>query len=530
MGISEHAAPRRQVVIVGTGFAGLGMAIRLKQDGIEDFVILEKAGEVGGTWRDNHYPGCACDVQSHLYSFSFEPNPAWTRMFAPQAEILAYLRRCAEKYDLLRHIRFNRQVVGARYDERASAWQVETADAVAMAAYAARRGLKPGDALPAGDSGAPPREQLTTQSLVLGVGGLSTPAYPDLPGLGRFEGKRFHSQDWDHGYELAGKRVAVIGTGASAIQFVPQIQKQVARLDLYQRTPPWIMPKPDRAITRFERFLFRVLPPLQRLFRGAIWTMLESRVLGFAISPKLMKLVQRVALRHIGKQIADPALRAKVTPDYTIGCKRVLISDDYYPALAQANVDVIGGGIAEVRAHSIVTSDGVERTVDAIIFGTGFRAIDPVAPGLIFGRGGHDLALTWRDGPEAYKGSTVAGFPNLFMIVGPNVGLGHSSMVYMIESQVAYVAAALRAMRDGGLASVEPRPEAQAAYNRRLQQRLQRAIWSVGGCKSWYVHPSGKNVTLWPGFTWQFRRITRKFDAGNYLLTTPAPVALPAVA
>ena len=364
-------------VIVGTGFAGLGMAIKLKQSGERDFLVLEKAGEVGGTWRDNHYPGCACDVQSHLYSFSFEPNPGWSRMFSPQPEIWAYLRQCAAKHGLYPHIRFQAELSEARWDEEARLWRLKTGDG----------------------------QRLAARVLVSGTGGLSRPAYPTgIKGLGTFAGKTFHSQDWDHGYDLRGKRVAVIGTGASAIQFVPQIQKQVARLDLYQRTPPWIVPKPDRPISDGERRLFRRLPLAQKLYRTAIYWMLEARVLGFAINPKLMKLIQRIALAHIHRQVKDPALRAKLTPDYVIGCKRVLISNDYYPALAQPNVEVVTDGIREVRAHGIVGADGVERKIDAIIFGTGFHAVDSAAaaPDLWPRRRGPDGRLEGR--PRSLQG------------------------------------------------------------------------------------------------------------------------------
>jgi len=479
-----------RIAIVGTGFAGLGMAIRLKQAGIEDFVILEKADEVGGTWRDNHYPGCACDVQSHLYSFSFAPNPEWSRMFSPQPEIWSYLRKCTDQYGLRPFIRFNSEVQAAQWDEKAALWRVQLAGGRTLAA----------------------------QVLISGMGGLSRPAYPvGLKGLEKFKGKTFHSQDWDHDYELKGKRVAVIGTGASAIQFVPQIQKSVAQLDLYQRTPPWILPKPDRKVTAFEHKLFKALPLTQRLFRGAIYAMMETRVLGFTVNPKIMNLVKRIALRHIHHHIKDPALRARLTPDYTVGCKRVLISDDYYPALAQANVAVIGEGIREVRANSIVGQDGVERKVDAIIYGTGFHATDPMPKGVLFGRGGRDIVDAWKNGPEAYKGTTVAGFPNLFLIVGPNTGLGHNSMVYMIESQVNYVMDALRKMAAGGLRSVEVKPEVQSRFNTKIQEQLSHAVWTAGGCKSWYLHESGKNTSLWPGFTFSFRRQLRRFDLAAYV-------------
>jgi cation diffusion facilitator CzcD-associated flavoprotein CzcO len=495
-----QAALQTRTVIVGTGFAGLGMAIQMKKAGMDDFIILESAGDVGGTWRDNHYPGCACDVQSHLYSFSFEPNPDWSRMFAPQPEIWAYLRKVTDKYGLRPYIRFNSGLSSARWDETNGVWHITTSDG----------------------------QNITAQVLISGMGGLSRAAYPSIKGLETFKGKAFHSQDWAHDYDLSGKRVAVFGTGASAIQFVPQVQKKAARVDLYQRTPPWIMPKPDRQISKAERFLFKRFPAAQQAFRNAIYWQLESRVLGFVINPRLMKLVERVARSHIRKQIKDPALREKVTPNYTIGCKRVLISDDYYPALAQNNVDVITSGIQEVKANSVITSDGVEREVDTIIFGTGFHATDPLPSKMIYGRDGVDIMDAWKDGPEAYKGTTVTGFPNLFMIVGPNVGLGHNSMVYMIESQIAYVLGAMKLMQEQGLKSVDVKPDAQAEFNRDIQSQLGSAVWSSGGCKSWYLHPkTGKNVTLWPGFTWQFRRKLKAFDAQAYQLA-PQATAEPA--
>lgn len=484
------------VLIVGTGFAGLGMGIKLKEAGIESFTILERADDVGGTWRDNNYPGCACDVQSHLYSFSFEPNPNWTRMFAPQPEIKAYLQHCAQKYALLPHIRFQAEVVRAEYDETAALWNVTT-----------RSG-----------------QTYSARVLVSGMGGLSSPAYPTIKGLEKFKGKTFHSADWDHGYDLAGKRVAVIGTGASAIQFVPQIAPKVARLDLYQRTPTWILPKPDREVTAAERLLFRRFPAAQRAFRNSLYWMLESRVLGFVINPRVMKLVEREARGHIRRQVADPALRAKLTPEYTIGCKRILISDDFYPAISRSNVGVISDGIQEVKAHSVVTADGTEREVDAIIFGTGFKAQDPLPRGAIFGRGGQDILDVWKDGPEAYKGTTVAGFPNFYMLVGPNTGLGHNSMVYMIESQLQYVMDAVQTMRRDGLRSLEVRPEVQARYNAELQQKLGKSVWQ-SGCKSWYINEAGKNTTLWPGFTFKFREQTRRIDLVDYRLETTGATA-----
>ena len=480
-------SPDYQIIVVGTGFSGLGMGIALKKAGINDFAILEKADDVGGTWRDNHYPGCACDVQSHLYSFSFEPNPNWSRMYAPQPEIKKYLQHCARKYGLLSHIQFGQAVKQAVYEEEHKLWRIETA---------------------AGKT-------LTARVVVSGMGGLSTPAYPNIKGLNKFKGVKFHSQDWQHDYDLAGKRVAVIGTGASAIQFVPQIVPKVAHLDLYQRTPPWIMPKPDREISSAERTLFKLAPKSQETIRNAIYLQLESRVLGFVLNPRVMKLPELQARRHIRQAIKDPVLRKKVTPDYAFGCKRVLISNDYLPSLAQPNVDVITHGIKEVRANSIIGDDGVERPIDAIIFGTGFKAQDPIPRGAIFGKGGVDLLDTWQQGAQAYLGSTMSGFPNLFLLMGPNTGLGHSSMVFMIESQVAYVMDFLKQMNKHGWKEVDVKADQQQRFNDDLQQKLGSAVWSTG-CKSWYVNDSGKNTTLWPGFTFDFRRKTAQFDAQNY--------------
>lgn len=485
------AVEHHHTIIVGAGFSGLGMAIKLKQSGDDDFLLLEKENGVGGTWRVNHYPGCACDVQSHLYSFSFAANPEWSRMYAPQPEIRDYLQGCAERFNLWPNIRLATALARAWWDESTQLWQLKDASG----------------------------RRYSARVLVSGMGALSMPAYPRIPGIERFQGKAFHSQQWDHDYDLRGKRVAVIGTGASAIQFVPQIQRQVAHLDLYQRTPPWIIPKPDRPMKEAERKLFAWMPAAQKAFRAAIYASLEARVMGLALHPGLMAVARRWALKHIDTQISDPVLREKLTPDYEIGCKRILLSNDYYPALDQPNVDVIDNGIREVTEKGVVTSDGIEREVDAIIYGTGFKATDPVPAGLIFGREAEDLHQVWRDGPEAYKGTTVSGFPNLFVLMGPNTGLGHSSMVYMIESQIQYVLDAMKLMRKRHLGAVEVKPQSQRSFNQRVQNKLGGSVWNSGGCNSWYLHPvSGKNVSLWPGFTFQFRLITRRFDDGAYKL------------
>src|SRR5690554_1158712 len=496
----NNKVQHHKIAIIGTGFAGLGMAIQLKKSGERDFILFEREAGVGGTWRVNHYPGCACDVQSHLYSFSFEPNPKWSRMYAPQAEIKAYLEACADKYHLMPYIRLNTPIMSARWDDAANLWRLEDTQG----------------------------NQYTANVLISGMGGLSTPAFPKINGLESFKGKVFHSQQWDHDYDLTGKRVAVIGTGASAIQFVPQIQPKVARLDLYQRTPPWILPKPDRPITAAEQTLFKLVPAAQQAMRAAIYTTLEARVAGFTINPQLMVIAKRWALNHIRTQIQEPELRRKVTPDYTIGCKRILLSNDYYPALDQPNVDVITTGIQEVRAHSVVTADGQERQVDAIILGTGFAATDPAPPTLVFGRNGVDLAELWKSGPEAYKCTTVAGFPNLFFIVGPNTGLGHSSMVYMIESQITYILDALQQMEKRRVQVIEVKSEVQADFNRKIHRQLNGSVWNTGGCMSWYRHPvSGKNTSLWPSYTWRFRQITKNFDAPAYHLISRSPQPAP---
>ena len=492
--LSPPSAPpveQTGIVIVGTGFAGLCMAIKLKEAGIHDFVMLERGDDVGGTWRDNHYPGAACDVPSNVYSFSFEPNPDWTRSFPTQPELFEYQRHCARKYGLLPHVRLNADMASSRYDEATSTWTVTTRDG----------------------------RQFVGQILVSGIGGLSNPAYPDIPGLDSFEGAAFHSATWDHTVDLRGKRVAVIGSGASAIQFVPQIASKVGRLDYYQRTPPWVLPKPDRPMKPWERTMFRALPITQKLYRWVTYWALEMRVLGFTRFPAAMKMVENWGKRHINKHVKDPVLRAKLTPTYRAGCKRILMANDYYQAVARPNVDVITDRVQAVRPHSIVSADGREREVDVIIFGTGFKVQEPAPLGAFIGKGGVDLGSLWaQTGGEAFRGTTVAGFPNLFIIIGPNTGLGHNSIIFMIEAQVRYIMDAIRTMRRRSLASVDVKPQAQVAYNARIQQMLGGTVWNTGGCKSWYLNAQGKNTTLWPTFTFRFRSELARFDPASYVL------------
>ena len=475
------------VLIVGTGFAGLGMAIRLAQAGITRFSLLERADDIGGTWRDNHYPGAACDVESHLYSFSFEPNPDWTRTFAGQREILEYLKGCAKKYDLYSHIRFGAGVSGARWDEASRLWNVRLEDGVT----------------------------LTARVLVPGCGALSRPGRPDIPGLDRFQGKQFHSARWDHSFALDGKDVAVIGTGASAIQIVPAIAPVVRRLHVYQRTPPWILPKPDVPIPPSRRALYRREPALQSLRRRMIYWEREALGLGFVSQPRLLWAAQIMSRRYLKQSVASPELRAKLSPRYKMGCKRILPTNDFYPALQRPNVELVTEGIEEVTARGIRTQDGVERAFDGIVLATGFEAAEHCSPFEILGRDGRSLDVAWEGGAEAYLGTSVSGFPNLFLIVGPNVALGHSSMILIIEAQIAYIRDAIETMRRDGLHAVDVQPATQARYNEEIQDRLSRSIWA-SGCKSWYLTRSGKNTTLWPGLIGEFRRRTERFDAAHY--------------
>ncbi|WP_051580347.1 flavin-containing monooxygenase [Pseudonocardia acaciae] len=492
---------RRSVVIVGSGFAGLCMAIRLAEQGRDDFVVLEKADTLGGTWRDNTYPGCACDVQSHLYSFSFAPNPNWTRMFARQEEIRAYLEDLADRYRLRDRIRYGVTVTGAEYDAESGGWTVHTERSASGTSIDTAGG-----------------ETIDCRFVVWGTGALHEPSVPEIDGLERFDGTVFHSAHWDHGHDLTGEKVAVIGTGASAIQFVPPVAERAAELTLFQRTPPWILPKVDRPISAAERWAFRAFPALQRLYRAAIYARLEARVVGFR-NPALMAGLELLAKLHIRRAVADPELRRALTPDYTLGCKRVLISNDYYPALTRDNVNVVTDGIVRVTERGVVTADGAEHEVDTIIFGTGFKVADAFAQLAIVGRDGVKLTDAWRDGAEAHLGTTVAGFPNLFVLVGPNTGLSHSSMVYMIESQVAYVLDCLDLLDRRGARALDTRPERQAAYNAELREKLAGGVWQRGGCRSWYLDENGVNRTLWPDFTFRFRGRTRHADPADLVLT-----------
>jgi cation diffusion facilitator CzcD-associated flavoprotein CzcO len=495
-----------RVAVIGSGFAGLGAAIALRRAGRLDFVVLERAGEVGGTWRDNRYPGCACDVPSHLYSFSFAPNPDWSRSFSAQPEIQAYLQRTAREHGVLPHVHFGTELLEARWDDAAQRWRIRTS-----------------------------RGELTAEVLVNGTGALSEPRTPAIPGVESFTGTTFHSATWDDDHDLTGRRVAVIGTGASAIQFVPHVQRRAAHLTVFQRTPPWVLPRRDRRISGVEKALFRRLPAAQKLARGGIYGLRESWILGFAGSQRVMGIAEKEATRLLRSQVADPVLRAKLLPHYRLGCKRVLLSNDYYPALTQPNVDVVTDRVVEVTPAGVV-SEGVDGTrtehaVDTIIWGTGFRVTDqPVAQRIVDARG-RSLAEHWAGtGMQALHGTTIAGFPNLFFLVGPNTGLGHTSIVYVIESQVRYLMDALDTMDRQGLGAIEPRQDEQDRYNARLQEQLAGTVWNAGGCASWYLDRHGRNSTLWPTFTFTFRRALSSFDLGRYRTTARVPARQEAAA
>jgi cation diffusion facilitator CzcD-associated flavoprotein CzcO len=480
---------KTEIGIVGTGFAGLGMAIRLKQAGIHDFIVMEKGDDVGGTWRENFYPGAACDVESHLYSFSFAPNPNWSRVWAPQEEILQYLRDCAEKFGIMPHIKFNSAIEEGRWDEAAGKWRGRTST---------------------GDS-------FEARIVVTGCGAFNKPVLPNIPGIEGFQGELLHSAKWKRGVQLEGKRIAVIGTGASAIQIVPEMAKIASKMTLFQRTPAWIMPKPNHAYSAAQKARFKNSPVAMKLERAKLYAQHEVFATGF-VTPALMKTGEKFANSYRNKKVKDPVLREKLTPNYTLGCKRVLLSSDYYPALCRDNVEVVTDGIKEVRAHSVITRDGREHEIDALVCATGFQVSENVAPFAIYGKNGVELNDAWAGGAEAYKGTTVKGFPNSFILLGPNTGLGHSSVILMIEAQIDYALQGIKLMLAENVKSLEVRAQVQDKYNVWVQKRLARTVWQRGGCVSYYATASGKITTLWPGFTFEFMAHLRSFDRDDYVL------------
>jgi cation diffusion facilitator CzcD-associated flavoprotein CzcO len=473
-----------RIVIVGAGFGGLGTAIELGRHGFDDLTILEKADAIGGVWRDNTYPNAACDVPSNLYSWSYATNPGWGHRYSRQAEILDYMERVSRELGVRDLVRTGVEVTGAAYDEATATWRVET------------------------DTG----ETLTADFLVAAVGQLSRPAIPNLPGRDSFEGPAFHSARWDHDVDLTGKRVAVIGTGASAIQFVPGIQPLVGHLTVFQRSAPYVVPKPDITYSRARRGLYRRLPLTQAFGRNLTWVLseqLNKSLTGTAPMKKLMEAGWHALLRA---QVRDPALRAKLKPDYPLGCKRLLFSNDWYPAIVQPNVEVVTDGVVEVLPQGVRSADGVVHEVDVIIYGTGFAATEFLAPMKIQGVGGASLDDAWADGARAYYGICVPGFPNLGLVYGPNTNLGGSSIINMMESQSGFIRQLVEQVRDGG--SIAVRPEVEETFDDEVQRRLADSVW--GGCASWYRDDGGRITTNWPGTVTEYKQRTARIQPAAF--------------
>jgi cation diffusion facilitator CzcD-associated flavoprotein CzcO len=476
------------VGIVGAGFGGVGMGIRLRQAGVEDFTIFERGDSVGGVWRANTYPGAACDVPSHLYSFSFAPGHDWTRRYAPQAEILSYLERITDEYGIRPHVRLGTEATRARFDPGCGRWVLTTDDG---------------------------REH-SFDLLVTAVGQLTRPAVPDVPGVQDFKGPLFHSAEWDHGVELAGRRVAVIGTGASAIQFIPEIAREAAQVDVYQRSAPWVLPKLDRAYPEWERRLFERFPPRVAASRLGLFGFFEVATYAFTGRDWVMRPFVRIADSYRERELPDPELRARATPDYAMGCKRILFTSDWYSTLRRRNVGLLDGAVERITPGGVVGADGVERPADVVIWGTGFQAHNFVAPMEIHGLEGRELTEVWAGAPSAYLGTVVSGFPNMFVLYGPNTNHGSGSVPYTLECQFNYVLDAIRRKRERGLRWLDLRPETQAAWDREVAERSVGTVWTEGGCTSWYVTDSGRNTNNWPGPWLEYRRRTRRIDPGEF--------------
>lgn len=479
-----------RTLIIGSGFAGLGMGVQLKRRGDDDFLILERAGDVGGTWRDNTYPGAACDVPSHLYSFSFRPNPDWSRVFSPGPEIQSYLQDTAHEEGLREHLRLNQNMEHARWDETEGRWHVLTPDHEYIAKF-----------------------------LITGTGHLADEAYPNIPGLDSFTGEKFHSARWDHSVPMEGKRIGVIGTGASAIQIVPEMAEIASELVVFQRTPSYIIPRGERAYTEGERRLFRRNPESITALRSELFWGGENTFAQRRAIPQFLEAGKKLALDHLSSQVPDPELRAKLTPDYEPGCKRVLISNTFYPALQSPVTTLESSALASVDGSTVTAASGAEYELDVLVFATGFEATEPPYAKLVHGRGGLNLSTHWEQGMQAYDSVTVAGFPNLFSINGPNTSLGHNSIVYIIESQIDYILGAMDYMTATGAEIIEPTPEAEEAYVRSIQDNAVGTVWLDGGCSSWYVDQrSGRLTLIWPDFGYAFRDANGTFHSEGYEL------------
>lgn len=481
-------ATRVDALIVGAGFGGIAMGIELRRTGITDFVVLERAADVGGVWRENTYPGAACDVPSPLYSFSFARYLRWPRRYAGQRDIHAYLARTAEEFGVTGHIRFRTEVTSAEFDSDQARWLIRTRDGSAFLA----------------------------RTFIPATGQLSRPAYPSISGVESFRGDSFHSAQWNHECELSGKRVAVVGTGASAVQFVPEIQPHARQLTVFQRSAPHIMPKRDHSYKPWHHKAFRIMPALQGLDRLGFWLYADFAQKCLTRWQRLVPLFTRQTERHLRESVPDPALRAKLTPDYQLGCKRVLFSNDYLPAMGSDNVTLCTEPIREITENGVRTTDGTEHPADIIIYGTGFASMNLLAPIKVTGAGGIPLSQAWSAGARAYLGITVPGFPNMFIMYGPNTNLGGGSIIYMLESQARYIGQAVRALRARPQRYLDVTPESERRWDAETQARLDESVWTK--CSSWYRNEHGRVVSNWPGPTVEYRRRTRRFDIESYRL------------
>ncbi|RNL63751.1 NAD(P)/FAD-dependent oxidoreductase [Nocardioides marmoriginsengisoli] len=480
-----------RIVIIGAGFGGLGAAIELLQHGFTDVTVLEKAADLGGVWRDNTYPNAACDVPSSLYSWSFAPNPGWARRYSGQADILAYIDQVAGRFGLRERIRTGVEVTAATYDEARATWQLDLGTG----------------------------ETLEADFLISAVGQLSRPVVPRIPGAETFAGPAFHSAEWDHSVDLAGKRVVVLGTGASAIQFVPGIQPVAGRVTVFQRSAPYVVPKPDRGYTRAHHRAFARLPRTQAWGRTLTWFASEQLNKSLTGTNPMKSVLEKAWRLHLRRQVRDPELRAKLRPDYPIGCKRLLFSNDWYPALAADNVEVVTSDAVEILPDGVRDADGTVHEADVIIYGTGFAATEFLAPMTITGVGGLDLAKAWADGARAYFGISVPGFPNLGIVYGPNTNLGGSSIINMMESQAGFVRQLVQAVHVSG-GSIDVRPETEERFDAEIQERLAASVW--GGCTSWYRDEAGRVTTNWPGTVTEYKTRTAQVDLDDFVVTRPA--------
>ncbi|MEE3849329.1 NAD(P)/FAD-dependent oxidoreductase [Gordonia sp. LSe1-13] len=483
----QHLPDRVDVLVVGAGFGGLAALHRLVTDHPDlEILAIERAAEAGGVWRENDYPGAACDVPTSLYSLSFAPNPDWSHSYGRQHEIRDYLIGVAD--ELGDRIRYNCALQDAEWDAAQALWIVTTEHGVIRCRF-----------------------------LVTAPGALSAPGVPDLPGASDFGGTVFHSAQWEHGHDLTGRRVAIVGSGASAVQIVPEIVDHVEHLTVFQRTPAWVVPRLDRTIGRTERTVYRRLPAAHRLIRALVYLYREFYVILMARRPRLLPIATAIGKAQLMTQVRNRSLRRRLTPDYTIGCKRMLLTNKWFPALQKRNV-TLTGAIAELTSEGAVDSDGRTHEVDTVVFATGFTPTAPPIAGHLRGRTGDTLADTWAGSPSAYRGVSVHGFPNLFFLYGPNTNLGHSSIVLMLEPQARYASTVIRHLRDRGLDTVEVTAQAQQAYNANLDRELGGTVWNTGGCASWYFDAKGRNSVMWPTFTGAYRRMMSTFVADDHRL------------